>query len=130
MKSKILKIVSFIFLSLALLCLFVIFFDNKFYNNLPESLNKKSKKYLNEIFYNLPEKTQLSLKLLNLEKKFRVEEKKIDIRSFKNDYNVKFLPETHFIKIDLKEKNYLLKKMVLIEKLNTLDISITIIKIF
>ena len=110
MKSKILKIVSFIFLSLALLCLFVIFFDNKFYNNLPESLNKKSKKYLNEIFYNLPEKTQLSLKLLNLEKKFRVEEKKIDIRSFKNDYNVKFLPETHFIKIDLKEKKLFVKK--------------------
>mgnify|MGYP001196155489 CR=1 FL=1 len=104
MKSKLFKLILFIFFSLVVLSIFAIFFDNKFYNNLPESLNKKSKKYLNEIFFNLPERTQLSIKLLDLEKKFRIEENKIDTRSFKNDYNVKFLPETHFLKINLKEK--------------------------
>ena len=64
---------------------------------------------LNGIYNNLPEKIKYSLHLLGLEEKLWVSKNdKITINSLKNDYNVKFLPETQFLKLKFLKKNYLI----------------------
>ena len=80
-------------------------YQKQIVNLFPDFVEKNVRYVLNGIYNNLPEKIKYSLHLLGLEEKLWVSKNdKITINSLKNDYNVKFLPETQFLKLKFLKK--------------------------
>jgi len=57
----------------------------------------------------LPQNAKLALEVLNIDKSFwKLRGHSYSVNSFKNDYNVKFLPQTQFLKVKYIKKNILI----------------------
>ena len=100
-----------IIISTSILLVIIIFFfspynyQKKIISLLPDFVEKKVKYVLNGIYNNLPEKLRYTLYLFEIEDKLWIfNNKKVSINSLKNDYNVKFLPESQFLNLRFIKK--------------------------
>ena len=85
-----------LYLLLSTLIIFIIIFFSLFYFN-------------NKIISFFPQNAKLALEVYKIDKNFwKLRGHSYSINSLKNDYNVKFLPETQFLKVKYIKKNILI----------------------